>query len=69
MIVCLCNRITERQIRANAANAGCGDEMHRSLGTTPKCGKCIPMMREIVAEMLTPVVAAQPRLTLQAEPA
>jgi bacterioferritin-associated ferredoxin len=25
--------------------------MHRSLGVRPKCGKCLPMMREIVRDL------------------
>jgi bacterioferritin-associated ferredoxin len=51
MYVCLCNRVTDRQVRAQAA---CGDctlgAVHHSLGISPKCGKCLPMMRDIVRE-------------------
>jgi bacterioferritin-associated ferredoxin len=51
LYVCLCNGVTERQVRAQA---GCGaptvSDVHRALGSTPKCGKCIPMMRRIVRE-------------------
>jgi bacterioferritin-associated ferredoxin len=51
VIVCLCNRISDRQVRHQAMAGGCSaSSVHRSLGVTPKCGKCIPMMRDIVRE-------------------
>ncbi|HJT05996.1 MAG TPA: (2Fe-2S)-binding protein [Stellaceae bacterium] len=51
MYVCLCNGLTDRQVRC-AAKAGCSAAgVHRSLGVRPKCGKCLPMMREIVRDL------------------
>jgi bacterioferritin-associated ferredoxin len=51
MYVCLCNGLTDRQVRG-AAKAGCSASgVHRSLGVRPKCGKCLPMMREIVRDL------------------
>jgi bacterioferritin-associated ferredoxin len=51
MIVCLCNRISDRQVRAQAAGGDCTvSSVHRSLGVAPKCCKCLPMMRDIVRE-------------------
>jgi bacterioferritin-associated ferredoxin len=51
MYVCLCNRITDRQVRTQAAGGNCTlGSVHNSLGIAPKCGKCLPMMRDIVRE-------------------
>jgi bacterioferritin-associated ferredoxin len=51
MYVCLCNRITDRQVRAQAVGGDCTvSTVHRSLGVSPQCGKCLPMMRDIVRE-------------------
>ncbi len=51
MYVCLCNRVTDRQVRAQAATGSCTiSSVHRALGITPKCGKCLPMMRDLVRE-------------------
>ena len=51
MYVCLCNRITDRQVRTQAAGGNCTlGSVHNSLGISPKCGKCLPMMRDIVRE-------------------
>ena len=51
MYVCLCNGLTDRQVRC-AAKAGCSAAgVHRSLGVRLKCGKCLPMMREIVRDL------------------
>ena len=51
MYICLCNGITDRQVRAKAQGEDCSvGDVHRALGVTPKCGKCIPMMRDIVRE-------------------
>ena len=51
MYVCLCNRITDRQVRTQAAGGDCTlGAVHNSLGIAPKCGKCLPMMRDIVRE-------------------
>jgi bacterioferritin-associated ferredoxin len=49
--VCLCNGVTDRQVRAKASSEECSvGAVHRALGITPKCGKCIPMMRDLVRE-------------------
>lgn len=50
MVVCVCNAIREKDVRA-AAKAG-----HRSpcsayaaMGRRPRCGQCVPFAREIIA--------------------
>ena len=49
MYVCLCNAITDRDFRAHAADESCTvATVYRSLGTKPKCGKCVPLVRELL---------------------
>lgn len=51
MYVCLCNGLTDRQIRAVAKTGACSPaRVHRSLGVRLQCGKCLPMMRDILRE-------------------
>jgi bacterioferritin-associated ferredoxin len=52
MYVCLCNGLTDRQVRGVAKVAGCSAaSVHRSLGVRPQCGKCLPMMRQILRDL------------------
>jgi len=52
MYVCLCNGLTDRQVRGVAKAGGCSPAgVHRSLGVRPRCGKCLPMMREILRDI------------------
>jgi bacterioferritin-associated ferredoxin len=49
MYVCLCHGFTDRQVRRIAARAeGSTACVYRALGVRPQCGKCVPMVREIV---------------------
>lgn len=51
MYICLCNGLTDRDIRrAAAAGDGSVAQLYRSLGCAPRCGKCVPTVREMVAE-------------------
>jgi bacterioferritin-associated ferredoxin len=51
MYICLCNGITDRDIhRAAAAGDGSVAQIYRGLGCTPQCGKCVPVVRQMVAE-------------------
>jgi bacterioferritin-associated ferredoxin len=49
MYVCLCNGFTDRQVR-DVSTAACGSAaaVYRELGVQPRCGKCVPMVREMV---------------------
>jgi bacterioferritin-associated ferredoxin len=51
MIICLCNRISERAAR-EVAGAGVRSvtDIYRDLGCRVQCGKCVPEMRRILAE-------------------
>ena len=51
MYLCICNAITERQVRA-LAESGIAEaqEVYRALGCAPQCGKCIPYVQETLSE-------------------
>ena len=53
MYVCLCNAITDRDFRAHAAEENATVSMvYRSLGTKPKCGKCVPYVRQLLRQVV-----------------
>ena len=64
MYVCLCNGITDRDFRAHAADENCTvSTVYRSLGTKPRCGKCVPYVRQLLRQAvemprLQPLTAA-----------
>lgn len=51
MYVCICNAVTDRQIRAKARE-GCASlrELSRATGCSTTCGKCAPLARQIFIE-------------------
>ncbi|RID99406.1 (2Fe-2S)-binding protein [Simplicispira hankyongi] len=50
MIVCVCRRISDREI-ARHAKAGMGfDEIQWELGVATQCGRCENCVREVVAQ-------------------
>jgi bacterioferritin-associated ferredoxin len=50
MYVCICNAISDRQARSHTDSAGCSvAAFYRALGVKPKCGKCVPAVREMLA--------------------
>jgi bacterioferritin-associated ferredoxin len=52
MYVCVCNAITDRDIRAQAAcECSTVAMIYRSLGTKPKCGKCVPLVRQMLRQV------------------
>jgi bacterioferritin-associated ferredoxin len=50
MYVCLCNGFTDNQIRVLTESGDCHSAagVHRALGGRVRCGKCLPMMVEMV---------------------
>ncbi len=49
MIICICNRLSERTIRqAVDAGASCSDHVFEHCGSQVNCGKCLDFMDEIV---------------------
>ena len=53
MIVCVCNNISDREIR-QAIDLGISSvaELHRELGVGTCCGKCVSCAREVLHEHL-----------------
>jgi len=51
MYVCLCNSLTCRDVRtARDLGARTPAQVFKTYGTRPECGRCLPCMREILAE-------------------
>lgn len=51
MIVCVCRRLSDRDVRARvAAGAASPAEVFRACGTAPNCGSCVGDMRELISE-------------------
>ena len=49
MYVCLCNGITDRDIRACAEEGACSlRDLERCLGVGASCGRCKPAAKEIL---------------------
>jgi bacterioferritin-associated ferredoxin len=53
MYICLCNALTERQVRQAAASCNDGSPLgvYRACGTQPRCGKCVPMVKDILRNL------------------
>jgi bacterioferritin-associated ferredoxin len=48
MYLCICNAITDRQARAHRDTSCSVAAFYRALGVKPKCGKCVPLVREML---------------------
>ena len=59
MYVCICNAITDKQIR-KAAAAGATDlwDLQRELGVATNCGSC----KEMASDILRESAATEPRM-------
>jgi bacterioferritin-associated ferredoxin len=58
MYLCLCNAITDGAARAQAkADCPTVATIYRSLGVKPKCGKCVPLMRQLLRQAIEPTEA------------
>ncbi len=64
MYVCVCHAFTDGKVRKVAPTCdGTVAGLYRALGVRPSCGKCVPLMRDLVR-------AAEPdRLTAEASAA
>jgi bacterioferritin-associated ferredoxin len=51
MYVCICNALKEAEARRVAAGCGVAREIYNQLGCAPRCGRCMPAMEEIMAEI------------------
>jgi bacterioferritin-associated ferredoxin len=53
MYVCLCNAITDREFRIHAVDENpTVSAIYRSLGATPRCGKCVPYVRQLLRKVV-----------------
>ena len=52
MYVCVCNGVTDRQVR-EAVEKGCGSvgELTMRTGASANCGSCLDMAAEMIAQM------------------
>jgi bacterioferritin-associated ferredoxin len=49
MYICICNGLTDREARSKSNSSFYSvAEFYRAMGVKPKCGKCIPAVREIL---------------------
>ena len=67
MIVCVCRRVSDREI-ARHARAGMGfDDIQFELGVATQCGQCEGCARDVVAQCsaTTPVAAIQLATAIQ----
>jgi bacterioferritin-associated ferredoxin len=59
MYVCLCNRITDQQVRdAALAGASRPAEIYPACGCAAQCGTCASTMRRLIDEHLVKIAAA-----------
>ncbi len=50
MIVCVCNAISESDVRKAAREgAACTRTVFRAIDRKPRCGQCLPFAKEIIA--------------------
>ena len=55
MYICLCNAITEREIRSCVEEGACSmRDLESCLGVGVTCGKCKPAAREILNDSRSP---------------
>jgi bacterioferritin-associated ferredoxin len=68
MYVCLCQGVTDGQIR-EAIMEGCCSyrEVRETLNVASKCGKCACLAKQVVRETLTELHVSQPSLAYPAE--
>jgi bacterioferritin-associated ferredoxin len=49
MFICICNSLTDRQIRSTSGEAGCSIKtVYERLGVKPKCGRCVPFVKALI---------------------
>ncbi len=58
MYLCICNAITDRQARSHRSASCSVAAFYRALGVKPKCGKCVPLVREMLDARSNPDEAA-----------
>jgi bacterioferritin-associated ferredoxin len=60
MYICLCNAIRDRDLHPHTAGGCCSVSMvYRALGAEPKCGKCVPFVRQALRQAADAAMSAQ----------
>jgi bacterioferritin-associated ferredoxin len=59
MYLCICNAITDREARSHRSASCSVAAFYRALGVKPKCGKCVPLVREMLDARSNPDEAVQ----------
>ncbi len=60
MYICLCNGLTDRDLREHGAGETCSVAMvYRALGVQPQCGKCVPFVRQMLRQAAESTVSYQ----------
>jgi bacterioferritin-associated ferredoxin len=61
MIVCHCQRVTERRV-AKAVKAGCSSlsDLGRQTGAGRGCGGCVPSLKALIEKHLAPIDRMEP---------
>lgn len=53
MYVCVCNAVTDGQIREAVCNGACTlRQLHAALGVASRCGRCAECARDVLEEAL-----------------
>jgi bacterioferritin-associated ferredoxin len=53
MYVCVCNAITDGDVRAHAqTECSTVSAIYRALGAKPKCGKCVPLVCQLLRQVV-----------------
>ncbi len=51
MYICLCNGFTDRHVRSTVEAGDCSVAgVYQALGCAPRCGKCVPVVRDMVKD-------------------
>ena len=51
MYVCLCNALTDRDLRPHTASGTSSvSAVYRACGCQPQCGKCVPFVRQMLRD-------------------
>ena len=60
MYICICNGFTDRQVRIVCDQQQCRvSDIYKALGCAPKCGKCVPMLKELARPAASIVAFAE----------
>lgn len=56
MYVCLCHGLNDRQVRAAIQEGGAGSvaQVYQHYELQPRCGKCVPYVRDMVRDATAP---------------